>query len=182
MSLKKERDRLRSILIARSVEFGDFTLSSGEKSGVYIDARKTTLDPEGARLAAAIFLDLFSKDGRANAIGGPTLGADPIVGAMLALCGDTSLRGFIVRKQEKGHGTQRRVEGNLQKGDRAVLVEDVVTTGGSVMRAAEAVRALGAEVLSVMAIVKRGDAQALFEKEGIGFHAIFDADELTAQN
>lgn len=179
MNSEKERDKLRRILLEKSVSFGDFTLSSGKKSGIYIDARKTTLNPEGARLAAVIFLDRFSTDPEANAIGGPTLGADPIVGAMLALCEKPDIHGFIVRKEEKKHGTQKLIEGNLQKGDRAVMVEDVVTTGGSVMKAVEAARAAGAEVSKVMAIVKRGDCEDVFREKGIEFFAIFDAKELT---
>ena len=178
MSLKIQRDRLRSILLERSVEFGEFTLSSGEKSALYIDARKTTLDPEGARLCAEIFLAEFSEDSSANAIGGPTLGADPIVGAMLALCGDADLCGFIVRKSEKGHGTRRLIEGGLAGGDNAVVVEDVVTTGGSARRAVEAVRAAGADVSKVMAIVSRAKTANPFADEGVDFFSIFEEKDL----
>lgn len=180
MSLGREREELRRILVERSVSFGDYTLSSGAGSGVYIDARKATLHPAGARLAAAIFLDELSKDPSANAVGGPTLGADPIVGAMLALCGNGDLCGFLVRKEEKKHGARKLIEGNLRKGDRAVMVEDVVTTGGSVLRAVEAVRAAGAEVSKVMAIVSRADAESekAFKDAGVEFFSIFDVAEL----
>ncbi len=178
MSLQRERDGLRRILLEQSVSFGDFTLASGEKSGFYIDARKTTLHCEGAVFAAKIFLGEFSKDRSANAIGGPTLGADPIVGAMLALCENSGVHGFIVRKEGKKHGMQNLIEGNLQKGDRAVMVEDVVTTGGSVMRAVEAVRAAGAEVSKVMAVVSRAESDKVFAEAGIEFFSIFDVTEL----
>lgn len=176
--MKIQRDRLRSILLERSVEFGEFTLSSGGKSAIYIDARKTTLDPEGARLCAEIFLAEFSKDPSANAVGGPTLGADPIIGAMLALCEDSDPHGFIVRKSEKGHGTRRMIEGGLTEGDRAVVVEDVVTTGGSAMRAIEAVRAAGAGVSKVMAIVSRAREANPFAGEGVEFFSIFEEKDL----
>ena len=178
MSLKIQRDRLRSILLERSVEFGEFTLSSGEKSALYIDARKTTLDPEGARLCAEIFLAEFSKTPLASAIGGPTLGADPIVGAMLALCEDSDPRGFIVRKSEKGHGTRRLIEGGLAEGDIAMMVEDVVTTGGSARRAIEAVRAAGAEVSKVAAVVSRAKTANPFADECIDFFSIFEEKDL----
>ncbi|WP_462137102.1 orotate phosphoribosyltransferase [Candidatus Mycalebacterium sp.] len=178
MSLKREKDELRRILLEQSVQFGDFTLASGVKSSLYIDARKTTLHPEGARLAAAIFLEEFIKDKDANAIGGPTLGADPIVGAVLAFCEKPDIHGFIVRKEEKKHGTQRMVEGNLQKGDRAVIVEDVITTGGSVLRAVGAIRAVGAEVSKIMVVVNRSGTNKLFEDEGIDLFSIFDVSEL----
>ncbi len=178
MNQQTEREKLRRILLDQSVSFGDFTLASGEKSGFYIDARKTTLHPEGARLVATIFLSEFSKDPGANAIGGPTLGADPVVGAMLALSGNPDIHGFIVRKEEKGHGTQKLIEGNLQKGDRAVIVEDVVTTGGSVMKAVKAVAAAGAEVSKVMAIVNRAESDKVFTDAGTEFFSIFDVAEL----
>ncbi len=178
MNLKNERDDLRRILLEQSVVFGDYTLASGKKSSLYIDARKTTLHPEGARLIATIFLAEFSKDKDANAIGGPTLGADPIVGAILSLCERTDVRGFIVRKAEKNHGTQKLIEGNLEKGDRVVMVEDVVTTGGSVMGAIEAVRAAGVEVSKVMAVVSRAESSKIFSDEGIEFFSIFDVKDL----
>lgn len=178
MSLKQEKDELRHILLEQSVQYGDFTLASGAKSSLYIDARKTTLHPEGARLAAAIFLEEFMRDKGANAIGGPTLGADPIVGAVLAFCEKPDVHGFIIRKDEKKHGARRMIEGNLQKGDRAVIVEDVVTTGGSVLRAVEAIRELGAEVSKIMVVVNRSGTGRLFEDEGIDFFSIFDVREL----
>ncbi len=178
MTLKKEKEALRRILVDQSVRYGDFKLASGAKSGFYIDARKTTLHPEGARFAAAIFLEEFFKDKNANAIGGPTLGADPIVGAMLALCQPTGVHGFIVRKEEKKHGAQKLIEGNLREGDRAVMVEDVVTTGGSVMRAVEAVRGAGADVSKVMAVVSRAESDKVFTDKGIEFFSIFDVSEI----
>ena len=125
------------------------------------------------RLIAEIFLEEFSKDPSADAIGGPTMGS------VLALCQDSDMRGFIVRKSEKEYGTRRLIEGSLLKGDSVVLVEDVVTTGASVMRAAEAVRGMGASVSKIMAVVSRADTANPFEGEGIEFFNIFDVKDLT---
>lgn len=150
------RDELLEILVAHSLQKGDFTLASGQKSTYYIDGKRTTLSYRGAYLVARIFLAMLSDD-VPDAIGGLTLGADPIVGAMLSLAGmeDLELRGFLVRKDPKSHGTQSLIEGSLVRGDRVVIVEDVVTTGGSSARAIEAVRDVGCQVKQVLAIVDR---------------------------
>jgi orotate phosphoribosyltransferase len=150
------RDELLHILVAQSLKKGDFTLASGQKSTYYIDAKKTTLSSRGAYLVARIFLAMLSDD-VPDAVGGLTLGADPIVGAMLTLAGmeDLDLKGLIVRKESKGHGTQSLIEGPMAKGDRVVVIEDVVTTGGSSTKAIEAVRAAGGKVSRVLTIVDR---------------------------
>jgi orotate phosphoribosyltransferase len=118
-----------------------------------------------------------------DAVGGLTLGADPIVGSMIALAGleDLPLRGFIVRKEAKGHGTQSLIEGTLSKGDRVVIVEDVVTTGGSSLQAITAVKAIGCDVRKVLAVVDReeGGREALKE-QGYPLEAVFTARELMA--
>ena len=178
INMENERDELFQILLKQSVFFDDFVLSSGEKSNFYIDARKTTLHPVGVNLVAKIFLNEFLKDKEVNAVGGPTLGADPIVGAMLSLSERTDIHGFIVRKEIKKHGTQKLIEGNLEKGDRVVVVEDVITTGGSVLRAVDLIRKSGAHVSKVMTIVNRTKCEKLFEKEGIDFFSIFNAEDL----
>lgn len=174
------RDELLRILVARSLQKGDFTLASGQKSSYYIDGKLSTLDARGAYLVARIFLAMLADD-VPDAVGGLTLGADPIVGSMLSLAGmeDLELKGFIVRKAAKGHGTESLVEGTLSPGDRAVVIEDVVTTGGSSLKAIQAVRDVGCEVTRVLAIVDReqGGRENLREA-GCRLEAIFAIGEL----
>jgi orotate phosphoribosyltransferase len=175
------REELLQHLLTHAFRTGDFTLASGKKSSYYINGKMTTLDARGAYLVGRTFLAMIADD-VPDAVGGLTLGADPIVGAMLSLAGleDLPLRGFIVRKEAKGHGTQSLVEGSLRKGDRVVVVEDVVTTGGSSMQAIAAVTALGCEVRKVLAVVDReeGGREALL-KAGYALDAIFTARELS---
>ncbi|UCG53845.1 MAG: orotate phosphoribosyltransferase [Candidatus Latescibacterota bacterium] len=164
----------------KSFKRGEFTLSSGQKSNYYIDARLTTLDARGAYLVARIFLAMLADD-VPDAVGGPTLGADPIIGSMLSLAGleDLDLRGFIVRKRTKEHGTQSLVEGSLSKGDRVVIIEDVLTTGSSSLKAIEAVRGLGCEVVRVLAVVDREQgAKENLREAGCHMESIFTVGEL----
>lgn len=144
--MNKSRDRLKLILKSKSILLGDFTLASGKQSSYYIDARLTTLDPEGAALISEIFLGEIASLGGVTAVGGPTMGADPIVGAVICRSWEQEppLRGFIVRKKEKEHGTGNMIEGGLNEGDSVVIVEDVITTGGSVLRAIDLVESAGA--------------------------------------
>jgi orotate phosphoribosyltransferase len=174
------RDELLQIILERSFKKGEFTLASGQKSNYYIDGKQTTLNGRGSYLAARIFLAMLADD-VPDAVGGLTLGADPIVGSMLALAGleDLDLSGFIVRKEAKGHGTQSRVEGPVKKGDRVVVIEDVVTTGGSSIKAIEAVREVGCDVTRVLALVDReqGGKENL-AAEGCRLESIFSIGEL----
>jgi orotate phosphoribosyltransferase len=142
-----------------AVKTGEFVLSSGKKSNFYIDCRKVTLHPKGAKLIGRIVLDKI-KGLKVDAIGGLTLGADPITGAVVAL---SDIPGFIVRKKEKEHGTKQKIEGLLEPGWNVVVVEDVATTGGSALQAIEAVEAVGAKVVKVISVVDReeGAAQVL---------------------
>lgn len=176
------REELLQHLLAHSFRTGEFTLASGRKSNYYINGKLTTLDARGAYLVGRTFLAMLADD-VPDAVGGLTLGADPIVGAMIALAGleDTPLKGFIVRKEAKGHGTQSLIEGALSTGERVVIVEDVVTTGGSSLQAIAAVKAVGCEVRKVIAIVDReeGGRDAL-GKEGCALEAVFTARELLA--
>jgi len=144
----EKKERLRLILLGNSILRGKFTLASGKESDYYIDARLTTLDPEGVSLVADIFLEEIRRDPLVRTVGGPTMGADPIVGALLGASHRASypLRGFLVRKQEKDHGTGKLIEGNLGPGDNTAVVEDVVTSGGSVITAIDAVKSAGADV------------------------------------
>ena len=139
---RENREQLKELLIKHSLMFGDFTLVSGKKSRYYFDSKKTTLLPEGAWRVARVILDLLQEEEiQADAIGGMTLGADPIVCPVAALSHETDrpLPAFIVRKEAKGHGTSRQIEGELKPASSVVIVDDVVTTAGSTLRAIAAV-------------------------------------------
>lgn len=179
--IESYRERLKLILQEKSILRGDFTLASGKKSSYYIDARLTTLDAEGVNLIGKIFLEEIKKDSSITTVGGPTMGADPIVGSVLALSQEQGnpLPGFLVRKQEKGHGTGKLIEGNLKEGDVVAMFEDVVTTGGSVIKAIDAVRDSGAEVKKLLVIVDREEgAKSKFENMGVQFNSIFQISDL----
>jgi orotate phosphoribosyltransferase len=151
------RDELLSILARKSFRLGQFKLSSGGTSDYYVDCRTTTLDAAGARLTGQVFLDeIRAREWSPQAIGGLTLGADPIVVAVAVV--SNTIHGFIVRKAEKTHGTGQRIEGFHEKGSRVVIVDDVCTTGASTIQAIEAARAFGFEVVGVMCLVEREEA------------------------
>ncbi len=174
------RDELFQCIYTQSFKRGDFTLASGQKSNYYINGKFTTLDARGAYLIGRIFLAMLADD-TPDAVGGLTLGADPIVGAMLAMAGleDMPLKGFLVRKEAKGHGTQSLIEGPLSERDRVVIIEDVVTTGGSSLKAIDAVEALGCQVKRVFAVVDREQGgKANLAERGIRLESIFTAREL----
>lgn len=156
-----------------AVKTGEFTLSSGKKSNFYIDCRKVTLHPRGAKLIGKIILDKI-KGLKIDAIGGLTLGADPITSAVVTL---SDIPGFIVRKREKEHGTKQKIEGLIEPGWNVVVVEDVATTGASALQAIEAVEAFGAKVVKVISVVDReeGAAEAL---KNYDFDPIFKKSEL----
>ncbi len=156
--MKTDRDRLRELLREHSLVFGDFTLASGRKSRYYFDSKRTTLLPEGAFLTAREVLRTLRENGvRADAIGGITLGADPIVCPVAALSHleGPPLRAFIVRKEAKEHGTGRKIEGNLLPGSRVVVVDDVVTTAESTLKAIAAATEAGFSVVAVVCLVDR---------------------------
>ena len=145
------------MLAQKSFRLGEFQLSSGGTSDYYIDCRTTTLDARGAQLVGQVFLDEIREQGwEADAIGGLTMGADPIVVAVAVTSG--TLNGFLVRKAEKQHGTGQRIEGFREKGARVVIVDDVCTTGSSTVQAIEAAREYGFEVVGAMCLVERQDA------------------------
>ncbi len=173
----EDRARLIALLKRDALRTGEFTLASGRTSHYYVDGRKVTLSAEGAATIAAGVLDaIAARFPEVTAVGGLTMGADPIVGATLALApsrGRHDLRGFLVRKEAKGHGTGRLVEGPLEPGQIVAIVDDVATTGGSSIQAVEAVEAMGAEVACVIVVLDRleGAAEA-FAARGLPFHAL----------
>lgn len=180
ISVKDKKSRLKEILLEKAVKFGDFTLASGQKSTYYINGKLATLDSEGLNLMAEIMLDML-EDIDIDAVGGPTLGADPMIGAVIALAHNRGrkLTGFIVRKESKDHGTKSLLEGPIAKGMKAVIIEDVATTGGSATKAIEAARAAGCEIVKVMVIVDRDQgAREHFQKLNITYEAIFSKGEL----
>ena len=145
------------MLAHKSFRLGEFQLSSGSTSDYYIDCRATTLDARGAQLVGEVFLDEIREQGwEADAIGGLTMGADPIVVAVAVTSG--TMHGFLVRKAEKQHGTGQRIEGFREKGVPVVIVDDVCTTGASTVQAIQAAREFGFEVVGVMCLVERQDA------------------------
>lgn len=179
--VSEEREKLKQILIKNSILRGKFILASGKESNYYIDARMTTLHPEGVYLIGKIFLDILCNTLDINAVGGPSIGADPIVGSLISQSHQKGypLRGFLVRKEEKGHGTQKLIEGKLIKGDNVAIVEDVATTGDSIFRAINAVENTGARVKKVLVIVDRGEgARKKLEGMGYEFFSIFNIREL----
>lgn len=151
-----DKQALVAILREKALRFGDFTLASGKKASFYLDCRKVTLDSRGANLIAEGMLDLLGA-AMPDAVGGMAIGADPITAAVITVAGQRGLpmKGFIVRKEAKSHGTGRDVEGPVEKGDRVYIVEDTVTTGGSSLLAIEKAEAAGLQVLGVLAVIDR---------------------------
>jgi len=202
--MQNPRDQLLAMLATKSFQLGDFKLSSGGTSDYYIDCRATTLDAEGARLCGRVVYDEIQKQKwNARAIGGMTLGADPIVVAVALLSAqmvqtraparvkghDVSeylLHGFLVRKAEKTHGTQQRIEGFREKGARVVIVDDVCTTGASTAGAIQAAREFGFEVAGVICLVEREEAHGRSAVEAAAapakFVSIFTAGHIRAEH
>ena len=174
------RSRLLELIRRQAVRFGQVQLSKAGQSDYYIDCRRVTTHPEGAFLVGEVILDML-EDQAVDAIGGPTLGADPIVGAVCyaSHCRNRPLPGFIVRKEAKKHGLQKMIEGHLAPGDRAVVVEDVLTSGGSVLEAIGHIEEAGAKVVRVIGIVdRRQGAREAIEGRGYRFTPIFTRDDL----
>ncbi len=175
------QQRLKELVKKRALEFGEFTLASGKKSDYYIDGRLVTLHGEGAYCLARCILHIL-QDYDVAAVGGMALGADPISGATAAVAASMGipLDAFMVRKEPKGHGTGRQVEGPLPDGAKVAMIEDTVTTGGSTLKAIEAVeRERNASVEAVITMVDRlAGARQAIEKAGYTFHHIFTVEDL----
>jgi orotate phosphoribosyltransferase len=179
------RQELLEMLAHKSFRLGEFQLSSGSTSDYYIDCRTTTLDARGAQLVGEVFLAEIREQGwEADAIGGLTMGADPIVVAVAVTSG--TMHGFLVRKAEKQHGTGQRIEGFREKGAQVVIVDDVCTTGSSTVQAIEAAREYGFEVIGVMCLVERQDAHGRPSVEKAAapanFISIFTANEVRKEH
>ncbi len=169
-------EQLMELIREKSLKFGDFTLASGKKATYYLDGKQVTLDSLGAKLIGQGILDVIrnekaflTEEGQLpDAVGGMSIGADPITAAtiIMAAINGIPMRGFMVRKQSKGHGTNQYLEGPVHAGDRVVIVEDVVTTGGSSLEAIQRVEDAGLKVVGVVAIIDRmeGGAEAFAEK------------------
>ena len=172
------RDKLKEEILTKAVVHGKVILSSGKEADYYVDLRRVTLDSVAAPLVGEVMLDL-TKDLEFDAVGGLTLGADPVATAMMHVAASKgrNLDSFVVRKAEKAHGLQRRIEGPDVKGRRVLAVEDTSTTGGSVMTAVEALKEAGAIVVGVAVIVERG-AAPLSAENGLKYLAAYQLTDL----
>jgi orotate phosphoribosyltransferase len=172
------REALKNEIINKAVVHGKVILSSGKEADYYVDLRRITLDHVAAPLVGEVMLDL-TKDLDFEAVGGLTLGADPVATAMMnvAARNGRALDSFVVRKEGKAHGLQRRIEGPDVAGKRVLAVEDTSTTGGSVLTAVEALKEAGAIVVGVAVIVERGAKQAI-EDAGYKYYAAYSLQDL----
>lgn len=183
--MSSARQELLRLLAHKSFQLGQFKLSSGATSDYYIDCRLSTLDARGSQLTGQVFLEEIRQQGwKPQAIGGLTMGADPIVVAVSVTSGELS--GFLVRKAEKQHGTGQRIEGFREKGARVVIVDDVCTTGASTVQAIEAAREFGFEVVGAMCLVERQEAggRPNVEKAAApaAFVSIFTAEDIRREH
>ena len=172
------REALKSEIIKKAVVHGKVILSSGKEADYYVDLRRITLDHVAAPFVGEVMLDL-TKDLEFDAVGGLTLGADPVATAMMHVASHNgrSLDSFVVRKEGKAHGLQRRIEGPDVAGKRVLAVEDTSTTGGSVLTAVEALKEAGAIVVGVAVIVERGAKEAI-EAAGYKYYAAYSLADL----
>ena len=180
-NVEELRSRLAAILKERALAFGDFKLASGKRSKYFIDGKQVTLDSEGVYCLARLILAEIEDD-QIDAVGGMTLGADPIIGATIAIAGSLgiALRGFIVRKERKERGMGDQIAGPVRDGDRVVMLEDVVTTGGMTLKAIEAVeREYNVQIVKIITIVDRlQGAREAIEEEGFELVSLFTVEEL----
>ncbi len=176
------RERLKELIKERALKVADkpiFKLSSGKMSTYYMDLRTITLDPEGGYIIGNLIFEMI-KEKNPDAVGGLTLGADPIAYAtsMISYINKKPIKPFVVRKEPKGHGTGKQIEGNIEPGENVFIVEDVVTTAGSSLKAAKVAREFGLNVLGIIAIVDREEGgEENIKKEGFEFFPIFKISE-----
>lgn len=166
-----DRDALLELIRNEALQLGEFTLASGKKASYYLDCRTITLHPQGANVIAEGMLDVIGSVGDLpDAVGGMAIGADPITASIVTIAGQRNLplKGFMVRKEAKGHGTGKQIEGPVQPGQRVVIVEDVITSGGSALKAVDAAREFGLIVDRVVAIIDRlAGGQEAFAAKGL---------------
>lgn len=178
-----DRDRLRALLVERSVRLGDFTLASGAHSDYYIDARTTTMCAEGQMLVGLVGYRAVVDAGlEPTHVGGLTMGADPVSYAIAhrSFIEGNPIDGFSVRKRAKEHGTGQRIEGGLPQKSRCLIIEDTITTGRSSMEAVAALRAHGSDILGVLCLVDRseGRAQRFYDGQALRLISVFTGAEL----
>ncbi|WP_456399997.1 orotate phosphoribosyltransferase [Persephonella sp.] len=172
------KGKLKELITERALKVSDkpiFKLSSGKLSTYYMDLRTITLDPEGGFIIGNIIYEMI-KDKNPDGVGGLTLGADPISYAtsIVSYINKNPIKPFVVRKEPKGHGTGKQIEGNMKEGDRVFIVEDVVTTGGSSLKAAKVAKDFGMEILGIITIIDREEGgRENIEKEGFDFISVF---------
>lgn len=178
MEPDRSLQRLMDLVLEKSVRYGYFVLASGKESSYYFDGRLTTLWPEGALLVGRKAFEVI-RQANVDAVGGPTLGADPMVAAVVLISQleGKPIPGFIVRKEPKRHGTQRHVEGHLPEKGVVALVDDVITTGGSLLRAIDVVESAGCRVGKVVVLLDRNQGGSIeIRKRGYDFTALLSAD------
>jgi orotate phosphoribosyltransferase len=178
MNSLKPKDRLVAVLREHALVIGEVTLTSGATAQYYVDAKRAIMRPDGFAAVAELVAEHAGALG-ATAVGGLTMGADPI--ACAALAGGADVKAFFVRKETKAHGLQRRIEGPLlEAGDRCLVVEDVVTTGGSTLRAIEALQDAGREICGVVCVLDRlaGGGEAIAEAAGAPYVALTTIDDV----
>ncbi|PPF41961.1 orotate phosphoribosyltransferase [Pseudoclavibacter sp. AY1F1] len=176
-----DRDALIELIRDEAVFHGDFTLTSGKKATYYIDLRKLSLDHRASPLMGRVLLDLIEEFGPVDAVGGLTMGADPLASAVMhqGLAQGKIVDAFVVRKEPKDHGRGRQVEGPDLEGKRVVVLEDTSTTGGSPLKAIEALEKVGANVVGVAVIVDRAtEAQGIIEAAGYPYRAAIGLGDL----
>jgi orotate phosphoribosyltransferase len=180
--MDKNKAGLRQILLEKSVRTGNFVLSSGKSSTFYVDARLTTMSPEGMTLIGQLGLNTIRDHAwDAESIGGLTLGADPVSFAISYTSAATErpLRAFTVRKEAKQHGTGNLIEGPFKSGDKVVVIEDVITTGKSALQAIDSIASMNGQILGVLSVVDREDGgREAIEARGYPVVALFKISEL----
>jgi orotate phosphoribosyltransferase len=180
-----KHEELVELLARRSARLGEFTLASGAQSNFYIDARMTAMSPEGLNLIGPLgIVELKKAEWKPDSVGGLTLGADPVAYAIAyaSVSAGTPIRAFTVRKEAKGHGTGKIIEGPFHSSDRVVVIEDVITTGGSALKAISAIENAGATVIGVLSLVDREEGgRERIEGEGYTVRSLARAEEIIAR-
>jgi len=183
LSNRDKRNELLDLILDVSFEKKEVTLASGKKSNFYLDLRQTLMRPAGVRLAGELVLDKLQSGAPVDSVGGMAVGAVPLVSAVLGAAArderSHSLLGFFVRKQPKGHGLGRQIEGGFAEGQNVALVEDTTTTGGSTLDAVDLVEAAGGKVARVLCLVDRGEGAAqAFADRGLTLEPLFTRSDL----